>query len=187
MEDREQIVILQQYIPGILVELRYATEQNFTGKVIYDFSEACLRKGTADKLAAAQQILQKQGLGLKVWDALRPVEAQFVLWQVVPDARFVADPHHGYSNHSRGNAIDLTLVDADGRELEMPTGFDSFTPQASRNYMGISAKARENAMLLQQLMEAQGFLPNPHEWWHFDDAEQYSVYRGPMPARLRNQ
>ena len=69
----------------------------------------------------------------------------------------------------------------------MPTGFDSFTPQASRNYMGISAKARENAMLLQQLMEAQGFLPNPHEWWHFDDAEQYSVYRGPMPARLGNQ
>lgn len=182
MKDQEALVLLRQYIPGILVELRYATEQNFTGKVIYDFDEAYLRKGTAEKLAVVQQGLQKQGLGLKVWDALRPVEAQFVLWKAVPDARFVADPYHGYSNHSRGNAIDLTLVDAEGQELEMPTDFDDFTPQASRSYLGISAQARKNALLLQNLMEAQGFLPNPHEWWHFDDVERYEVYQGQMPS-----
>lgn len=176
LKDREVLVSLGEYIPELHIELRYATERNFTGKVIYDFDEAYLRRGTADKLAKVQRQLQQQGLGLKVWDAFRPVQAQFVLWSVVPDARFVADPYHGYSNHSRGNAVDITLVDAQGRELEMPTEFDSFTPQASRKYEGISRRARENALMLERLMQAQGFVPNPDEWWHFTDEDAYEVY-----------
>jgi len=174
----DTLMELKSYIPGLQVELRYATENNFTGKVIYAFAEARLRKGTADKLAKVQQILQDRGLGLKVWDAYRPAAAQFVLWETVPDPRFVADPTTGYSNHSRGNAVDLTIIDEAGNELEMPTAFDDFSSLASRAYTGISETARHNALLLEKLMVSNGFVPNPDEWWHFDDVTEYPVYMG---------
>ncbi len=177
MQGNNQMVELRSYIPGIAVELRYATQNNFTGRVIYDFTEAWLRKGTADKLKKVQQSLVEQRLGLKVWDAFRPIAAQFILWNAKPDAHFVADPYHGYSNHSRGNAVDLTLIDIEGNELEMPTEFDHFSEAASRHYEKIGEKAKTNALLLQNLMEYYGFSPDPHEWWHYNDIDSYEVYR----------
>ena len=172
----EEFVPVGEHIPGLVVELRYATENNFTRQVIYDFDEAWLRWGTVEKLRAVQAELEAQGLGLKLWDGFRPPEAQFVLWQAYPDPAYVANPTQGgYSSHSRGNTVDVTLVDGAGRELEMPTGFDDFSPLADRDYGDCSQTARENALLLEGLMEKHGFRPYFAEWWHYSDTDPYPV------------
>lgn len=173
-EDGELVSVLE-YIPDIYVDLKYATQDNFTGEVIYDFTEASLRYGTVKKLAAVQQALAEQGYSLKIWDAYRPVRAQFALWEVCPDPTYVADPNRGYSGHSRGNTVDVTLVTADGAEIEMPTGFDDFSAAADRNYSDVSETAAENARLLESLMTAWGFAPYSGEWWHFSDTTAYPV------------
>lgn len=89
------------------------------------------------------------------------------MWQVKPDSRYVANPTNG-SRHNRGAAVDLTLVDRNGKELEMPTGFDDFTVKAHRNYTGASAQAKKNRKVLEDAMKKYGFIPLPTEWWHFD-------------------
>ena len=103
-------VPVSDYIPEIVVELRYSTEDNFTGEQIYPFTDAYLRYGTVKKLLLAQDILRSKGLGLKLWDAFRPVSAQFALWEVCPDPRYVADPRTGFSFHSRGNTVDASVL-----------------------------------------------------------------------------
>lgn len=171
----DELVAVADYIPDIAVELRYAGTDNFTGQVIYDFQEAYLRYGTVKKLAQVQQALEDYGLGLKIWDAYRPTWAQYRLWEICPDPTFVADPSRGFSNHSRGNTVDVTLVDGQGQELEMPTGFDDFSPLADRDYADCGETARENALLLESTMEQFGFCPYFGEWWHFSDSQSYEV------------
>ena len=172
-------VLVLDYIPDIEVELVYATDKNFTGQVIYDSDDAWLRYGTVKKLKKAQEKLKKQGVRLKVWDAFRPVSAQFRLWEVCPDPRFVSDPTKVFSSHSRGNTVDVTLVDMDGNELEMPTGFDDFTPLADREYSDVRSKAAvRNARLLERVMKECGFKPYSGEWWHFSDSVRYDVAEG---------
>ncbi len=178
----DTFVRVEDYIPNILVELKYATSDNFTGQVIYGFDTCCLRYGTVKKLVAVQEALQKQGLGLKIWDGFRPVSAQFKLWEVYPDPTFVANPERGYSSHSRGNTVDLTLVDANGEEVTMPTAFDSFSALADRDYSDCPPEAAENALLLQSVMEQQGFQPYFGEWWHFSDSVKYEVEKVFDPA-----
>lgn len=172
----DELVKVTDYIPNIIVELKYATEDNFTGQTIYDFTDAHLRYGTVKKLAEVQQELADQGMGLKIWDAFRPVSAQFKLWEVCPNSAFVANPNTGYSSHSKGNTVDITLVTAEGDTVEMPTGFDDFTAAADRDYSDVSKTAAENAGLLQSVMEAHGFLGYFNEWWHFSDCDAYAVY-----------
>lgn len=172
----ETLVELSEYIPSILVELKYATEDNFTGQIIYDFENARLRYGTVKKLAEVQEELSELGLGLKIWDAYRPTAAQFALWEVCPDARYVANPINGFSSHSRGNTVDLTLVTADGEEVEMPSGFDDFSALADRDYSDVSETASANARLLEDVMTAHGFKPYSAEWWHYSDEESYPVF-----------
>ncbi len=178
----EEIVPVKDYIPQIRTELKYATSDNFTGQVIYDFQDAYLRYGTVKKLKAAQEAFGEIGLTLKIWDAFRPVSAQFALWEVCPDDTYVADPRKGYSNHSRGNAVDVTLVDSEGNELEMPTGFDDFSGRADRNYAECPQNVAENAMLLQTIMESYGFKGYYGEWWHFADEVRYGVEEAFDPA-----
>lgn len=168
-------VAAEDYIPDIHVELKYAAEDNFTGKVIYEFSTAYLRYGTVRKLAAVQADLRELGLGLKIWDGFRPVSAQFKLWEVCPDSRYVANPEKGFSNHNRGNAVDVTLVDSEGKELPMPTDFDDFTEKADRDYSDCSEEAANNAQLLEILMEKHGFSGYYKEWWHYSDTVTYPV------------
>lgn len=176
------LVPVQSYVPGIRVELKYATEDNFTGRVIYDFSDVYLRYGTVKKLLAVQQELQTMGLGLKIWDGFRPVQAQFDLWSVCPDPTYVANPNNGYSSHSRGNTVDIVLVDSQGQELTMPTGFDDFSALADRDYTDCSQAAAENALLLEQLMEKYGFSGYYREWWHYSDTVSYPVEQCFDPA-----
>ncbi len=177
----EDLVRVADYIPDIYIELRYASENNFTGSVIYDFDEAYLRYGTVQKLAAAQDTLSQAGFALKIWDAFRPVQAQFTLWEVCPDPNYVADPRSSYSGHSRGDTVDVTLVRADGSAVEMPTDFDDFSPLADRDYADVPSAAAENAELLESAMTQAGFNAYYNEWWHFSDAAAYSVYQGELP------
>lgn len=168
-------VRVRDYLPEVLQQLPYATADNFTGHRIYDFSEVFLRYGTVKKLRSVCEELAEQGLNLKIWDGFRPVSAQFKLWEVCPDDTYVADPNQGFSSHSRGNTVDVTLVDRDGSEIEMPTGFDDFTAKADRDYSDVPEVPAANAILLQNTMEKYGFTGYFGEWWHFRDTVAYPV------------
>ena len=174
----QDMVALEEFIPDIKIDLKYATTDNFTGEVIYDDHTAYLRRGTAEKLKAAQAEFKAKGYSLKIWDAYRPPSAQFKLWEKFPDARFVINPHQGFSYHSRGVAVDVTLVDNKGKQLLMPTGFDDFTEKANRDFNDVSEEAAKNALFLEQIMKKHGFDSIFYEWWHFvdNDREKYPVY-----------
>lgn len=174
-QENPSLIDVKKLAPGIVVEMRYATTNNFTKKKLYPVADECLLcEPAAQRLAHVQKNLEKRGLGLKVWDCYRPISVQRKLWEIVPDDRYVANPEKG-SRHNRGASVDLTLVDSKGRELEMPTGFDEFSERAHRNFMDLSKEALKNRALLQEAMEAEGFLPLPTEWWHFD-APEWSHY-----------
>ena len=174
----QDMVNLADLIPGIQVDLRYATVNNFTVTVIYDDDTAYLRRGTAEKLKAAQAEFATHGYTIKVWDAYRSPAAQFKLWEKVPDARFVINPHKSFSHHSRGAAVDVTLVDEKGREVLMPTGFDDFTTRADRDYSDLDPETTANVRLLEEIMVKHGFSSIYYEWWHFvdNDKDKYSIY-----------
>jgi D-alanyl-D-alanine dipeptidase len=121
----------------------------------------------AESLHVVQTELRRKGLSLKVYDGYRPLSVQKKFWAICPDDRFVADPAKG-SRHNRGAAVDLTIVDAKGKELQMPTPFDDFTEKAARSYMQLPKKAIENRALLEDVMTRHGFVAMPSEWWHFD-------------------
>lgn len=157
--------------PGIRVELRYATTNNFMKRAVYPASARCyLRAPVAARLAAVQRGLEASGLGLKVYDCYRPRPVQKLLWDITPDERYVAPPSKG-SRHNRGAAVDLTLVDAQGRELPMPTEYDAFSVKAHRSYGDLPAEQKQNRARLEDAMKAAGFLPLSTEWWHFDDPD----------------
>ncbi len=168
-----ELVCVTDYIPDLYVELRYAGTDNFTGRRIYDFSDAWLRYGTVKKLHLVQSALREQGFSLKIWDAFRPGAAQFKLWEACPDARYVADPYSGHSTHSSGSTLDLTIVAQDGTPLPMPTDFDEFSLLADRDYGDVPAEAARSAQILEDAMTAAGFVPYAGEWWHFSDADAY--------------
>ena len=168
-------VKVRDYIPDLVVELKYATTSNFTGLVVYDFTEVYLRYSTVLKLMDVQAELRDQGYRLKIWDAFRPLKAQEKLWNAKPDPRYVSNPWTGTNSHSRGNTIDVTLVNAEGREVEMPTGFDDFTSYADRDYSDCTDAAAKHALLLQQTMEKHGFVGLQSEWWHFTEETDYEI------------
>lgn len=169
-------VLVKDYIPDLQVEMKYAAADNFTGHVIYEFQEAYLRYGTVKKLVEVQKELNAMGLGLKLWDGFRPVAAQFKLWEIFPNSTYVANPTKGFSSHSRGNTVDITIVEtATGAEIEMPTEFDDFSGLADRDYSDCPETAAKNALLLEGIMERHGFTGYFGEWWHFADTVRYEV------------
>lgn len=154
-------------VPGVLLDIKYATADNFTKEVVYPAARCLLRPEAAAALARVQSDLAEKGLSLKIWDCYRPLSVQKRFWKLVPDPRYVADPKKG-SRHNRGAAVDLTLVDSSGRELEMPTGYDDFTEAAHRSSMAGTPASRANARILEDAMTARGFKGLATEWWHFD-------------------
>ncbi|MDY3282824.1 M15 family metallopeptidase [Dysosmobacter sp.] len=174
-EPEDALVSVWEYLPNVSVELKYATADNFTGQVIYDSADARLRLGTLRKLQKAQDRLGAEGYRLLIWDAYRPPEAQWKLWELCPDPNFVSDPNRGFSRHSRGSTVDVTLVTLDGEAVEMPSGFDEFSPLADRDYSDVSDTARANAERLEQAMTAAGFRGYDKEWWHYSDTTDYPV------------
>lgn len=162
-----QLFDVQKEIPTIYIELRYATKNNFTGHVIYNDTTCYLRRETIDRLKLVQAELESKGLFLKIWDGYRSLEAQKKLWEVVSDPLYVSDPSNG-GRHTRGTAVDVTLVDINNKELVMPTDFDDFSEKAHSGYEGLAKEVLKNRNLLQRLMRKNGFESLPTEWWHFD-------------------
>jgi len=157
-------------IPDIHLDLKYATTDNFTGEVVYDFQKCLLHPETAYRLKAVQSELKTMGLSLKIWDGYRTFKAQEKFWELVPDSRYVSNPKKG-GRHTRGTAVDLTLVTKEGDELPMPSAFDDFSEKAHRNYLGASKEEIHNREFLRKIMEKHGFVGLLSEWWHFDLAE----------------
>ena len=168
---------------NIRLDIRYATTNNFLKRKLYPISKCALRSSVAQKLALVQTDLEKIGLGLKVYDCYRPFSVTKQMWEVLPDPNYVANPARG-SRHNRGAAVDLTLVDRTGKELEMPTPFDDFTAKAHRDYAGGSAQSRKNRQLLEDAMKKQGFIGITTEWWHFDseDWQKFAILDIPLGA-----
>lgn len=166
-----------------LQDLRYAAENNFTGEKIYHFDDAFLRYGTLKKLMLVQQELEQSGLCLVIWDAFRPVSAQYALWESCPDARYVANPISGTSSHCRGSTVDVTLADANGNELPMPSAFDEFSALADRDYSDCDSTAAANAQLLERTMGKYGFQGYSNEWWHYADTDSYTAEKTFEPQK----
>jgi len=175
-EETADIVDLKEVNPRIIIDMKYATDDNFAKKRLYDSNTCFLRKSTAVKLDAVQKKLETMNLGLKVWDCYRPLAVQQTLWAVLPDERYVANPKTG-SRHNRAASVDVTLVDSKGKEIQMPTVFDDFSPRAHHRYQDLPDRAIRNRELLKALMEKAGFLPLADEWWHYDDEKwvQYGI------------
>lgn len=162
-----ELVDIQKINPRIRLDVRYATTDNFTGKKVYSSPKCFLRRPVAEKLNAVQEVFERYGLGIKVFDAYRPLSVQKIFWEICPNPLYVADPAEG-SRHNRGASVDLTLVDGGGCELPMPSDFDDFSEKAHRNRKEHSKEALTNSMLLEKVMVDYGFTPYEFEWWHFD-------------------
>ncbi len=148
------------------IELAYATERNFTGRPVYRTARCLLHRDARTALDRAVTLARVLGLGFRIFDALRPSEAQWALWDHSPDPEFLADPRRG-SPHSRGVAIDLTLIDQDGRARAMGTEFDAFTPLSHHGNLEVEAEAQRNRALLLGLMTGAGWDFYRNEWWHY--------------------
>ncbi len=184
---RPDLVDVVRLVPDAVVDLRYAGADNFLGRPLYPEARCLLLRPTAERLARAAARLRRRGYRLLLWDCYRPLSAQREMWRLRPRPGYVADPRRG-SHHNRGAAVDLSLAGADGRPVEMPTAFDTFDRRARADAVdGISAPARLHRRLLRQAMEAEGFLVNPREWWHFAarDAWSHPLLDVPFPEAGR--
>ncbi|WP_144107468.1 D-alanyl-D-alanine dipeptidase [Paraburkholderia sp. BCC1886] len=152
---------------GVDIDLVYATDRNLTGKPIYRTAHCLLLEPAESALRKAVTIARNAGLTLRIFDAYRPPQAQQALWDFLPDSTYVAEPGRG-SNHSRGTAIDLTLLDADGNELDMGTGFDAMTIDSEHFHPGLPGHVQRNRLLLLGIMYAAGFTHIASEWWHYE-------------------
>ncbi len=164
----DPLIDVRTAVPDAVLDVRYATPDNLTGRPLYPFAGAFLRRSTAEKLAKAARTLRAKGLRLVVYDAYRPLTAQKALWKAKPDPKYVADPAKG-SSHNRAGAVDVGLADSAGEPLPMPTPFDELGPRAAHGAKGVPAAARSNAELLKAAMAAAGFTPLAEEWWHYKD------------------
>ncbi len=176
------LVLVSSLDSTIITDVRYATENNFTHKVLYPSAKVYLRHDAAVQLAKANEFLKKTyNLRIKIFDGYRPLSVQKYMWSILPNENFVADPAKG-SRHNRGCAADVTLIDQSGRELDMGTQFDDFTPKARPDYQDISDRAAANRKILKLAMMQFGFIQMETEWWHFDfnGWEKYSILDIPI-------
>lgn len=152
---------------GVDIDLVYATERNLTGKPIYKAAHCLLLEPAEAALRRAVELASQIGARLRIFDAYRPPQAQQVLWDFLPDPTYVADLTRG-SNHSRGTALDLTLLDAHGEELDMGTGFDAMRIESEHFHPGLPVEVQRNRMLLLGVMHGAGFTHIKSEWWHYE-------------------
>lgn len=175
------LVSLKSLDSSFVLDIRYATKNNFTKQVLYPVATAKLRRIAAESLAAVQKELKVKKLGLKIFDGYRPLSIQWKLWNIVPNDDYVANPAKG-SKHNRGAAVDVTIIDSLGNELEMPTPYDDFTERAWQTFEDLPEIQKQNRTLLKTVMMRHGFLPIKSEWWHFDfhGWEQFSILDEPL-------
>ena len=177
----KELVDVEREVPGICIDVCYATTDNFMREQLYPVAKVYLRGPAAEALAGVQEALKERGLELKVFDGYRPYEVTQKIWEPYQNPDFVADPAEG-SRHNRGCAVDVTLVDENWEELPMPTGYDDFTKRASHDYQNLHEEAIPNRDLLREAMESHGFEALPTEWWHYDYAgwERFELLNLPL-------
>ncbi len=168
LDKNKQLVEIKKLIPDIKLEIRYAGKNNFARQAVYKQARAFARLPVAEALRNVQNDLRKSGLGLKIFDGYRPYSITVKFFEIASDKSFVANPKDG-SRHNRGCAIDLTLIVLKtGKELKMPTTYDSFAAEAASDYKDLPANVIQNRELLRSTMEMYGFRVLNNEWWHFD-------------------
>ena len=165
--EKKLIEVTSEKVPGLVLEIRYATEQNITGKKIYADKRAWLREETIRKLAQVARELEEKGYRLVLWDGWRPASAQKALWAAKPDGRFLTPPNR-ISRHTRGTSVDVSLADRNGKTLEMPSDHDEFTDRADEDFSDVPKEVAQRARLLRKAMFRAGFSGVPDEWWHYD-------------------
>lgn len=167
MTDTPQLIHITPQSHHVDIDLVYATDRNFTGKPIYKEAHCLLLAPAETGLRKAVELAASVGMKLRIFDAYRPPQAQKVLWDFLPDPTFIAELGRG-SNHSRGTALDLTLIDANGEELDMGTGFDAMVKESEHFHQGLPQHVQRNRLLLLGIMHASGFTHIPSEWWHYE-------------------
>lgn len=168
LDSNQKMEGLRRLIPGICLDLKYATVENFMHRKLYPSTNTTfLRKPAADSLKKLIEYLKKRNLTVKIFDAYRPYSVTEKMWEKVKDSRYAADPSKG-SGHNRGAAVDLTLVDlATGKELNMGTGFDNFSDTAHVDFTSLPQEVLDNRNILREAMEKFGFIQLSTEWWHY--------------------
>jgi D-alanyl-D-alanine dipeptidase len=161
------LVHLKDYSKDFEYDLKYATSDNFLKAKLYDCPACFLRLKTVKALIEANKEFVKKGYKIKIFDCYRPLTIQKKMWELVPNPAYVADPSKG-SIHNRGGAVDITLVDTKGKELDMGTPFDFFGIEASHNYSDVSLEVKQNRALLKNTMLKNGFKSFESEWWHYN-------------------
>lgn len=179
----KRMIDIKALVPEIVLELRYATTDNFMNRKLYpSIQTTYLRAPAAIALQKLAEELKKKNLMLKVWDGYRPYSVTEAMWEPVKDDRYAADPKLG-SGHNRAVAVDLTLIDINTKkELDMGTGFDNFSDTAHHNFKALPGQVLQNRMLLRSLMEKYGFTALESEWWHYylPDAKTYELMDVPF-------
>ena len=165
--EKKLMEVTSKEVPRLVLEIRYATEQNITGKKIYADKRAWLREETIRKLAQVARELEEKGYRLVLWDGWRPASAQKALWAAKPDGRFLTPPNR-ISRHTRGTSVDVSLADRNGKILEMPSDHDEFTDRADEDFSDVPKEVAQRARLLRKAMFRAGFSGVPDEWWHYD-------------------
>ena len=175
---QSDFVRLKDLSSDFVYELKYATPDNFLKQAVYDCGECYLRKSTAEALVKANEAFKQLGYRIKLFDCYRPLSVQKKMWKILPGTHYVANPAKG-SKHNRGAAVDLTLVDAQGKELNMGTPFDFFGKEAHHTYTEHTKEVLENRKLLKETLNKYNFKSIYSEWWHYE-------YRPEMQSKVEN-
>ena len=160
-------VNLKDYSSEFVFDMKYATDSNFLKEKVYDCGECYLRLKTINSLIEANKKFIKKGYKIKLFDCYRPLDIQKKMWTIVSNPKYVANPEKG-SIHNRGGAVDLTLVDKDGNELDMGTQFDHFGVEAAHSYENLTEIQKKNRKLLRKIMTKSNFQLFESEWWHYN-------------------
>ena len=163
---------------NVILDVRYATQNNFTKTVLYDAPDVYLHKDAAQSLKIASNFAKTLGYKIKIFDGFRPIEIQQQMWDIIQDPRYVTEPEKGQCTHCRGVALDVTLVNQDGTDVEMGTNFDNFTTKAHSTHLKIPKEQIHNRVILSGIMSIAGFHSIPTEWWHFqlEGWEEYKKF-----------
>ncbi len=175
---QDDFVRLKDLSPDFVFDLKYATPDNFLKQAVYECGECYLRKSTAQALLKANENFKQLGYRIKLFDCYRPLEVQKKMWKILPGTHYVANPAKG-SKHNRGAAVDLTLIDKQGKELDMGTPFDFFGKKAHHSYTQLPQKVLENRKLLKEILDKYNFKSIYSEWWHYE-------YRPEMQSKVEN-
>jgi len=163
-----ELIEIKKAIPSVVLDIRYATRNNFMGQIMYKQARAFARRPVVEKLKLIQAELKKKGYGLKIFDAYRPYAVTVSFYEKASDKNFVANPAKG-SKHNRGCAVDLSIIDLKtGKDVPMPTPYDSFEAAAASKFTDLPPNIIKNRDFLISTMEAHGFKVIYNEWWHFD-------------------